>query len=779
MKFAVIGCGSIGRRHLANLMALRAGDVAVCDIDSSRVEEAATAFGVRGFRVTDDVLAWGPDGVVVCTPTHQHVPVALAAIAAGAHVFVEKPLAASLDGVAALERRAASAGRAVLVGCNMRFHPGITHLKRALDSGLLRSPLVFRAHFSHSLPNWRPGRDYRLLYSARRSQGGGIVMEAVHEIDYLRWLGGEVTAVEAIGGRFSALEIDSEDLALLLLRFSAGGAGLVHLDYLRPVKSRGCEVIGEEGLLSWTSEGKTPERVRVACYSSATGAWEELYRTDDYDANEMYRAELQHFLDCVAGNSRPLLDVPGGRRVLELALAARAQVEEAMSAGEAGPTGMAPRADGSIPVTPRPLVASEAFAARARAVIPSLSQTFSKGPTQYVQGVAPMFLRRGQGARVWDVDGNEYIDYPMGLGPVILGHNYPAVTDAVTRQLREGVSFTLPHPLEVEVAEQLVEMIPCAEMVRFGKNGSDATAGAVRVARAYTDRDLIACCGYHGWQDWYVGTTTRSRGVPDAVRRLTIPFQYNDIASLERVFAEHPGRIAAVILEPIGVVEPSNGFLQRVAEITRREGALLVFDEVVTGFRLALGGAQEYFGIVPDIGCFGKGMANGFPIAAVVGRREIMELFDEVFFSFTFGGETASLAAARATIVELRERNVVEHLWTAGRRLRDGYNALAREAGLDGTTACIGLPPRTTVGFKDRPEGDALVLKSLMQQECLKRGVLFGAGHNISFSHWAVEIDYTLAVYCTTLGILADAIKTDSVKQRLEGDPVRPVFRRL
>lgn len=430
-----------------------------------------------------------------------------------------------------------------------------------------------------------------------------------------------------------------------------------------------------------------------------------------------------------------------------------------------------------IPAAARSLVRSAELTARAERVIPSLTQTFSKGPTQYVRGVAPVFLVRGQGSHVWDVDGNEYIDYPMALGPVILGHDYPAVSDAVMQQMRDGTTFSLPHPLEVGVAELLVQVIPCAEMVRFGKNGSDVTSGAVRVARAYTGRDLIACCGYHGWQDWYVGTTTRHRGVPAAVRKLTIPFRYNDMPSLQEIFRTHPRQVAAVILEPMGVVEPQDGFLEAAADLARAEGAVLIFDEVVTGFRIAMGGAQELFGVVPDLACVGKAMANGYPLAAVVGRRDIMELFDEVFFSFTFGGETLSLAAATATVTEMQRKNVIGHLWEQGRKLQDGYRTLAAEYGLQPYTDCIGLPPRTVITFQDETRTESLVLKSLFQQECLKRGVLFSGGQNLCYSHSDADIDYTLRVYRTALEILRDAIVSGNPAARLEGPPVQPVFR--
>jgi len=431
-----------------------------------------------------------------------------------------------------------------------------------------------------------------------------------------------------------------------------------------------------------------------------------------------------------------------------------------------------------VPARPRRLERSYELKARAERLIPSCTQTFSKGPTQFVQGAAPVFLARGAGSHVWDVDGNEYIDYPMALGAIILGHNEPAVTDAVTRQIAEGTSFSLAHPLEVEAAEVLVDLIPCAEMVRFGKNGSDAISGAVRLARAYTARDVIACCGYHGWQDWYIGSTTRSLGVPEAVRELTVPFEYNDIGSLERIFERHRGRVAAVIMEPVGVIEPRPGFLEAVQALTKSAGALLIFDEVISGFRFALGGAQEYFGVTPDLACFGKAMANGYPISAVVGRRDLMELFDEVFFSFTYGGETVALAAAVTTINEMRKHNVIGHLWAQGQKLKDGFNVLAGEFGLRRYVECIGLAPRTLVAFKDETEDQALVLKSLFQQECLRRGVLFSGGQNLCYRHSDTDVEQTLRVYRTAFDVLAEAVKAGDAAQRLQGEPVKPVFRK-
>jgi len=423
------------------------------------------------------------------------------------------------------------------------------------------------------------------------------------------------------------------------------------------------------------------------------------------------------------------------------------------------------------------LVQSGQWLSRARLVIPGCAQTFSKAPGMFVQGMAPNFLARGKGAYVWDVDENRYIDYINGLGPTILGHAYGPLNEAVYEQMKLGVSFSLPHTVEVEVAELLCEIIPCAEMVRFGKNGSDATAGAVRLARAYTGRDLVFCCGYHGWQDWYIGTTSRNRGVPQAVRELTIAFAYNDIESLRQLFEKHAGKVACVIMEPVSFVPPGEGYLQAVQALCRQHGALLIFDEIVTGFRLHLGGAQSLFGVTPDLACFGKAMANGFPLAAVVGRREIMRLMEEVFFSFTFGGDASSLAACKATIQEMRRHNVIAHLERIGQRLKDGCNEIIRSVGLQNRASCIGFPQWTIFSLKDKQGKPCMVLRSLFQQEVLRRGILTHGAHLVSFAHNDATVDETLAAYREAFAILATAVANDNIESHLVGKPIQPVFR--
>jgi glutamate-1-semialdehyde aminotransferase len=418
--------------------------------------------------------------------------------------------------------------------------------------------------------------------------------------------------------------------------------------------------------------------------------------------------------------------------------------------------------------------ASEALWARAERVIPCGTQTLSKAPSQFVRGVYPTYLVRGRGCRVWDADGHEYVDYPMALGAILLGHAHPAVAEAVARQAREGTLFTLMHPLEVEVAERLCDLVPCAEMARFVKNGSDATAAAVRIARAYTGRERVAYCGYHGWHDWFAGTTARAAGVPAALRALVRPFVYNQPESLSALLDAHPGEYAAVILEQ-GGEEPREGFLGRVRDLAHRHGAVFVWDEIVTGLRYARGGAQERYGVVPDLACFGKALGNGLPIAAVVGSRPLMQEFERVFVSMTYGGDALALAAARAVLEEVRERPVVEHLWHVGGRWLDGIRAAVAAAGV--AVAVEGVPPRSQLVFAAQQGSPADLVRSLFLQECVKRGVLFGVPVFMSFSHGTADVDQTLAAAAEALEVVARALRTGTVAARLEGEPAGTVFR--
>lgn len=374
---------------------------------------------------------------------------------------------------------------------------------------------------------------------------------------------------------------------------------------------------------------------------------------------------------------------------------------------------------------------------KAVSLMPRGTQTMSKCPDQFVDGVYPKFASRAEGAYIWDEDGNKYLDYMCGLGPIILGYNHQKTNQAIKEQLEKGIIFSLPTLLEQELASLMVDAIPCAEQVRFAKNGTDVDLAAVRIARSYTGRSHIAKCGYHGWGDWHAASI-RDYGVPSCLKGLVHEFEYNNLESLENVLNNHD--CAAVIMEAQALTAPEPGFLEGVKELCEIYGPILVFDEVVTGFRWDLGGAQKYYGVTPDLACFGKAMANGLPISAIAGKKEYMNELNHVFFSMTFGGECLSLAAAISTIKELKTKDY-NHIWSLGNQFEKGMNDAAMRHNL--SINFTGSGPRHNLTFSneyDDPSG----MKDLFYQEMVKRGILFSNVLYISFAHTSEDIDLTL-----------------------------------
>lgn len=422
---------------------------------------------------------------------------------------------------------------------------------------------------------------------------------------------------------------------------------------------------------------------------------------------------------------------------------------------------------------------SEEYLVRAERTIPLGTQTFSKGGRiVFPYGVSPYFITHGRGSHVWDVDGNEYIDFFTGGAAINLGYNDDDVTRAVQEQLKSGVLFSLPHPIEMQVAEMLVELVPCAEMVRFGKNGSDVTAAAIRLARAYTNRDHVAVCGYHGWQDWYIGATSRNRGVPQVTKDLTHTFEYNDIDSLHELFRKHPQQIAAVILEPMNWLQgPNPGYLQSVKELAHENGALLIFDEMISGFRVANGGAQECFSVTPDLATFGKALANGYPVSAIAGSAKVMKLMEEIFFSLTYGGETLSLAAAMATMRKLTAEPVIQSITQSGLRLKAGIEQRLERHQVGHIAGILGHPTFTVMQFSDVGGYTQWQIRTLFMQEMLARGILTVGVHFMSYAHGEAEIDQSLAVYDEVLPILKEAVDTHSLERLLRCEPLVPYFK--
>jgi glutamate-1-semialdehyde 2,1-aminomutase len=415
-------------------------------------------------------------------------------------------------------------------------------------------------------------------------------------------------------------------------------------------------------------------------------------------------------------------------------------------------------------------------------LIPGGCHTYAKGDDQYPV-LAPGFIARGSGSHVWDADGNKYVEWGMGNRAVGLGHAYPPVIEMVERELARGCNFTRPSTMEPACAQQFLSLVNRADMVKFCKNGSDATSAAIRLARAYTGRDMIARCTDHPFfssDDWFIGTTEVDAGVPRAVRSLTLQFRYNDLADARQLFEQHQGRIAAFILESARTEEPSQNYLGELKRLCHENGALFILDEMITGFRWHAGGAQAYYGITPDLSCFGKAMANGFSVSALAGRREFMRLggldHDQprVFLlSTTHGAETHALAAAIATMRTYQREPVIEHLYRLGERLRQEAEEAIDRHGLSGFVRILGRPCCLLYATLDENRQPSQAFRSLLLQETIRRGVLMPS-LVVSYAHTDEDVDHTIAAIDGALSVYKQALD-EGVGRFLVGRPSQPV----
>jgi glutamate-1-semialdehyde 2,1-aminomutase len=418
-------------------------------------------------------------------------------------------------------------------------------------------------------------------------------------------------------------------------------------------------------------------------------------------------------------------------------------------------------------------------------LIPGGAHTYAKGDDQYPEGMAPV-IERGSGCRVWDLDGNEYVEFNNGLRSTTLGHGFEPVVRAVRKWLDDGVNFARPHRLEREAAERLVDLIPSAEMVKFGLNGSDATTAAVRLARAYTQRDMVAVCRqqpFFSTHDWFIVTTPMAAGIPDDAGRLTVPFSYNDLPSLAQQFDAHPGRIAAVVLEAETTEPPAPGFFDGLRQLCDQHGALLVLDETITGFRWHERGAQFFYDIEPDLCTFGKGIANGFPLSALAGRREIMRLggyvddADRVFLlSQTYAGQPWALAAMLAVIDTYEREQIAERLHRIGGGLRRAIEEVVADAGLSSYFQLRGRDCNLVYVARDDQEQPSQAFRTLVLQELVGRGVL-APSFVVCAAHDPAAIQQTIDAVAELMPVYRHALE-DGVGTVLRGRPVRPTIRR-
>lgn len=422
---------------------------------------------------------------------------------------------------------------------------------------------------------------------------------------------------------------------------------------------------------------------------------------------------------------------------------------------------------------------------KSHTLVPGGAHTYAKGDDQYPE-LAPGFIARGSGCHVWDVDGNEFIEYNMGLRSVTLGHAYPEVVKAAEEAMRKGTNFTRPSPLEVQCAEQFLRIIEGADMVKFTKDGSTATTAAITLARAVTGRDKVAKCIDHpffSYNGWSMGTTPVDAGIPESEKALTLTFHYNDLSSVKSLFDAHPGQIAAIILEASRGEDPKDGFLHELRELCTKNGTLLVLDEMITGFRWHLGGGQKYYDVTPDLSTFGKALANGFSVSALAGKREYMERGglhhdkERVFLlSTTHGAETHGLAAAMATMRVFQQEPVIEHLWKMGERLALGFTEATREAGLEDYVHVMGKPCNLVFATKGPDGQPSQAYRSLFLQETIARGVLIPS-LVVSYSHTEEDIDRTVDAVRAALEVYRKAMD-EGAERFLVGRPSKIVYRR-
>ncbi|MEN8230619.1 MAG: glutamate-1-semialdehyde 2,1-aminomutase [Bacteroidota bacterium] len=417
--------------------------------------------------------------------------------------------------------------------------------------------------------------------------------------------------------------------------------------------------------------------------------------------------------------------------------------------------------------------------------IPGGSHTYAKGDDQYPEFMPP-YIEKGKGCHIWDIDGNEFIEYGMGLRSVTLGHGFEPIVEAAYKQMQMGNNFVRPAKLELEAAEEFLSVIDGADMVKFSKDGSDATNGAVKLARAHTGRDLVAVCANHPFfsvDDWFIGTTAMSAGIPDVVKEMTVKFFYNDIESVEKMFADHPGQISCVVLEAEKYAPPEDNFLHKLKDVAHKNGALFILDEMITGFRWHLGGAQKMYNIVPDLSTFGKALGNGFAISALAGKREFMELGglhhdkERVFLiSTTHGAENHALAAAIANMRFYKENQVIERLDEQGLKLKEGVNKASTELGINSHIRIIGPNCCSVYTTSDQDGKPSQPFRTLFIQECMKRGLLMPSSI-VSYSHSDKDIDETIEQMADAMVVYKKALE-EGVDKYLVGRPVAPVFRK-
>jgi glutamate-1-semialdehyde 2,1-aminomutase len=438
---------------------------------------------------------------------------------------------------------------------------------------------------------------------------------------------------------------------------------------------------------------------------------------------------------------------------------------------------------GSGPI--RDFKKSHEISKRFHDLVPGASHTYSKGEDQF-PFLSPHIMSHADGAYCWDIDGNKFIDWAMGNRVFILGHNNQVVNEAVKRQIDKGLNFTRPGILEYELAEYLTSLLPVAEMVKFGKNGSDVTTAAIKLARAYTGREYVAVCKQHPFfsiHDWFIGTTPCDNGIPESEKKYTLSFDYNCIESVKELFATHPSKVACLILEPVKNDEPKNNFLVELKKVCEKEGAVLIFDEMICGVRFDIKGAQHLYGVYPDLATFGKCISNGYSFSLLAGKKEIMELggikHDKkrtFLLSQTHGSETVGLVACRATLEECQRVDVNKHIWGIGKKLKIEFNELSKLEGVEDFVRIIGFDCNPQILCTKENGIYWPELTTCFHEELISYGILI-PWITITYSHTELELKITLEALQKGMQKVKSVLENDNLRASFVGEAIKPVFR--
>lgn len=799
MKIIIFGLGSMGKRRARCLQNLGHNDLFGFDIRVDRQKEGK----LKEINVTSDLRALPlkeADAFFICTPPDQHEPYLRIAIEYAKPCFVEASvLIGELEEINDLAK---NSNVLISPSCTMLFHSAIKKIKQIVDNKEYGKVTNFSYHCGQYLPDWHPWENVKDYYVSNYLTGG--CREIVpFELTWIVEIFGIPRKGNAHYGSTMNVGAEVSDTYAISLQFEDIFGSLL-VDVTSRYAVRTLLLNFENAQIQWSWDLNC-----LRLYNALTQSWNEITldskikHADGYNQNineDMYIEETASFLNTIKDKTSFPNTLEKDIKILKLLEHLEKNMENSSLEILHKKT-----KDNELNSLALPKYQTfYEYCDRLHDVIPGGAHTYSRGDDQFPHNV-PSILEKGKGAYLWDPYENKYLDYGMGLRSVTLGYANERVNQAAFNEIQKGINLPRPSTVELKAAELMVNLIPSAHMVKFAKNGSNVTTAAVKIARAYTGKKYICIPRQHpffSFDDWFIGTTAITKGVPSEISSLSLNFDYGDIESLQALFDKYPEQIAGVILEPATLITPcsqkcnkfnlscngcpnqSNNFLHQVRRLCTRENALFILDEMITGFRWHLSGAQTFYGVEPDLSTFGKGMANGFSLAALVGKREYMELGsirsinqERLFLlSTTHGGEMSALGAFIETVQIYKENDVINYIWTYGEKLFKGINSISQELGLIEYFYMIGTYPLMNYATKDREGNESLAFRTLFVQEMASHGVLI-SWISISLAHQDTELQITLNAVKKSLKKYVEALEI-GIDKYLKSPVIKPVFRK-